>query len=143
MIIGAVAGVVVTLIGIKIPDVCMTVFEDLGNCATPLALIMLGGSFVFTAIGEYKKQIFVTVFVKLILAPALFLPVAILLGFNHYEFAVVFSIICAPTAVATFTVAQQMGGDGNGYAQIVVYSSVCSIATIFIWIIVLQKFIII
>lgn len=142
MIIGALAGIAAVVSGLKIPSVCMTVLDDIGGCATPLALIMLGGSFVFTAAGQYKKQLFATVFVKLILAPAIFLPIAILLQFSVYEFAVVFSILCAPTAVATFTVAQQMGGDGKLAGQIVVWSSVCSIVTIFIWIIIMQQYVV-
>jgi predicted permease len=49
--------------------------------------------------------------------------------------------MCAPTAVNTFTISQQMGGDGELAAQIVAYCSVISIVTIFLWIVVLHNYI--
>jgi predicted permease len=68
-------------------------------------------------------------------------PVAILLGFNNYEIIVVFAAMCAPTAVNTYTISQQMGGDDSLAAQLVAYASVFSIITIFLWIVVLQNYI--
>lgn len=140
MIASAMVALIFVLFQVKLPSLVMKILSDMGACATPLALVMLGGSFAFTSLGEYKKQIFATVFVKLILTPAICLPIAISLGFSAPEIAVIFAILAAPTAVASFTVAQQMDGDATLASQIVVYSSVCSMVTIFLWIILLQSF---
>jgi predicted permease len=46
----------------------------------------------------------------------------------------------APTAVSSYTMAQQMGGDGELAGEIVVFTTGVSIITIFIWIFVLKQF---
>ena len=45
----------------------------------------------------------------------------------------------APTAVSSFTMAQQMDGDSELAGQLVVFSSAFSILTIFIWIFILKQ----
>jgi predicted permease len=141
LIHGAAAGVLFTCLHIPIPDMALGVIKSMSQVATPVMLIMLGAGFSFSASGAYKKQIFWTCLARLVLVPAVMIPVAILLGFNNYEIIVVFAAMCAPTAVNTYTISQQMGGDDSLAAQLVAYASVFSIITIFLWIVVLQNYI--
>ncbi|MGI6204630.1 MAG: AEC family transporter [Anaerovoracaceae bacterium] len=141
LIHGAVAGIIFTLAGWKIPALPLDIIKDMSGVATPLVLVLLGAGFSFSAGRKYTKQIFWTVASRLVIAPAVAVPIAILLGFNNYEIIVVFATMCAPTAVNTYTISQQMGGNDELAAQLVAYASACSIFTIFIWIIVLQKYI--
>lgn len=141
LIHGAAVGVIFTFCHIPIPDLALGVIRQMSQVATPMMLVMLGAGFSFAATGKYTKQIFLTSFARLVLVPAILVPAAILLGFNNYEIIVVFATMCAPTAVNTFTISQQMGGDGELAAQIVAYCSVISIVTIFLWIVVLHNYI--
>lgn len=141
LILGALTAVIFVSFDIPIGDTAWSVLDSVSGVATPLALVLLGGSIRFSHAKKYRVQIFFTVFVKLILAPAIFIPIAIFLGYAHYELVVIFVVLAAPTAVATFTVAQNMGGDGDLAAQIVAWSSTFSLGTIFLWIIILQNYI--
>ncbi|MFV0516751.1 MAG: AEC family transporter [Aminipila sp.] len=143
MIIGTVSGITFVIFNISIPSLIWKTMEDISSITTPLALITLGGSFVFTYAAKYKRELAIGVLIKLILIPALVLPLAIMLGFKNYEICCLFSLFTAPTAVATFAVAQQMEGDEVLAGQFVVFSSLVSIATIFIWIIILGPYMLI
>ena len=46
----------------------------------------------------------------------------------------VFGVFASPTAVNSFTMAQQMGGDAELAGDIVVTTSAVSILTMFLWI---------
>lgn len=141
LIMGAVVGVAFAMLNIPLPSPVLDVLKSMSSAATPLALILLGGSIAFTDAKKYWKQILSTVLVKLIIAPAIFIPIAILLGFTHYELVIVFVVLSAPTAVASFAVAQSMEGNGSLAVQIVAWSSTLSLGTIFLWIIILQNYI--
>ena len=122
------------VLGIKLPYVLDKAANDLSKVATPLALAILGGSFEFKSISAHVKQLVFTVFAKLMLAPAIFLPIAIAMGFRGIELGTLITIFAAPGAVSSFTMAEQMGADGELAGQIVVFTSLFSIITMFFWI---------
>ena len=86
-----------------------------------MAFIILGASFSFGDVGRYVKELLLTLGMKLVVFPALFLGIAILLGFRDAPLAVLLTVFAAPVAVSSFTMAQQMGGDDKLAAQIVVF----------------------
>ena len=57
-----------------------------------------------------------------------------LLGFRGVAFVSLIGIFASPTAVNSFTMAQQMGGDAELAGDIVVTTSAASILTMFFWI---------
>jgi predicted permease len=71
---------------------------------------------------------------KLIVAPGLFLGLGALLGFRGVAFVSLIGVFASPTAVNSFTMAQQMGGDAELAGDIVVTTSAVSIPTMFLWI---------
>ena len=141
LIISALLGTFVALLRIELPDLCISIIHSVGMPATTVALILLGASITFQGFKDYKLEIAVTTFAKLILIPAIIMPVGIMMGLTNYELVVVFCTVSAPTAVASFTVAQTMGGNSMLAAQIVACTSALSLGTIFLWIQVLQNYI--
>ena len=71
---------------------------------------------------------------KLIVYPAMAVGVAILLGFRNEQLAVILAMSASPTAVSSYTMAQQMDGDGPLAGQLVVFTTLFSILTVFLWI---------
>ncbi|MEF9971830.1 MAG: AEC family transporter, partial [Oscillospiraceae bacterium] len=67
-------------------------------------------------------------------------PLAIALGFRGMELGALLAMFASPTAVSSFTMAQQMQADDELAGQIVVVGSLCSVVTIFFWISVLSYF---
>lgn len=116
-------------------------FEALGNMAPWFSLIILGGQFKFSAVKKLFSQIFVSVFARLILAPVIgmticiFLPEA--LGFRPFtsaELASLFALFGTSEAVASMSMADQMNGDGELAGQIVVWTTVFSSITLFLFV---------
>jgi len=140
MIISVIVALVFLIFAIPIHQVIMIPLQNLAKVASPLALILLGGSFSFASAKGYEKEILAAVVVKLLLVPAIALPIAILLGFNQGELGTILATLGAPTAVASFAMAQQMEGDDLLAGQIVVYTSVFAVVTIFIWIVIFKYF---
>lgn len=119
------------------------VLKDLTGITTTFALIILGADFTFSALkGTYREVAIGSIF-RLIVAPALALGAAFtlnkagLLRFGINEYAAMIALFGSPTAVSGAVMAKQMGGDGALATQLVVWTSIFSIATIFLQVCVL------
>lgn len=134
LIIASLCGIFMLLTGIKFPKFLDKTLLDLSKVATPLALVILGGSFEFTAIRGCLKQVLIAVLGRLVIVPSIFIPISILAGFRDIELATLLIMFSAPVAVNSFTMADQMGADSELAGQIVVLSSTFAIFTIFFWI---------
>lgn len=134
LILGAAAGILALAVGLKLPAPVERTVGDLAKVATPLALIGLGGSFYFGKTRGYLKQIILGVAGRLLVIPGIFIPVSIFLGFRGEELIALVSMFTAPTAVSSFTMAEQMDGDGELASYLVVFGSACSVVTIFFWV---------
>lgn len=139
LIIGSVVGVLFLLFHIELPTVLYETVSDISGIATPLAFIILGASFNFGDVGKYARELSLVLGCKLVFFPVLFLGIALLLGFRDVPLAVLLTVFGAPIAVSSFTMAQQMGGDHALAGQLVVFSSIFSIVTMFLFIFLLKE----
>ena len=139
LVLSSLLGVLFYVCKIQLPYAVEKSVKDLSRVATPLSLVVLGGSFTFSKIKGYLKQLWLGVAGKLVLAPVIFMTLAVLLGFRNVELASLMIMFGSPTAVSSFTMAQQMDGDGDLAAQLVVFTSGLSIITIFFWIFILKQ----
>ena len=139
LIIASAIGLTFIGFGIKLPHSIEKTVSDISKIATPLSLILLGGSFEFSEVKKHFNQMIIGVFSKLILVPCIFMPISIYAGFRDVELLCLMIIFAAPTAVSSFTMAQQMDADSELAAQIVVFSSAFCILTVFIWIFILKQ----
>lgn len=139
LILSSMLGLILLFVDMRIPYFLEKSINDISKIATPLALIILGGSFEFNKMTNNIKQIAIGVFGKLIVVPIIFVPIAISLGFRNIELATLVIMLTAPTAVSSFTMAEQMDADGELAGQLVVLTSAISVFTIFIWIFVMKQ----
>ena len=134
LILGCALGAVLLLLNLRLPAFLEKAVSDVAKIASPLAMVALGASFTFSSVKGCLKELIITVSSRLILVPLVTLTAAILLGFRGEHLACLLIIFGAPTAVSSFSMAQQMGGDEQLAAQIVVVSSGLCLATLFVWI---------
>ena len=139
LIIASVLGVGMYLLKIELPYTIEKTVVDIGKVATPLALIALGGGFAFHKVKGDIKQLMVSVVGKLVISPLFMVTAAVLLGFRNEVLVPILLMSGAPTAVSSYTMAEQMGGDGELAGEIVVFTTGISIATIFVWVFVLKQ----
>jgi len=159
LIIGTAAGLVVLAIRALIPigadgqpvflisrdlKFIYKAIENLSKLATPLALIVLGGQFVFSAAGKMLKEIIIGVSWRTLLSPAVGIGLALLLthlgvvDFGPAEFTVFVALFGTPVAVSSAVMAGEMGCDDQLAGQYVVWTSICSVFTIFAIVFVLR-----
>lgn len=134
LIIGCIIGIIFFVFGIKLPAVIEKPIKDVSSIATPLAIIVLGSSFVFSSIKGYVKEIVICVSARLVIVPLIMLPIAVWLGFSGEALACLLVTFASPVAVSSFAMAQQMDGDETLAAQVIVISSALCLITLFLWI---------
>ena len=139
LIIASVLGIVFSLCKISIPEIIYDPMCDLASCATPLAFIFLGATFTFGSIKEHWRELFTTVSCRLIFFPIVVVGLAALLGFDGVWLVVVLTVFASPTAVSSFSLAQTLGGDDKLAVNVVIFTSMLSIVTMFLWILVLKS----
>lgn len=138
LIIGSLAGIAVNALGVSLPAAVQKSVTDIGRIATPLSLIVLGAEFTFGKMRGYEKQLTLAVSGKLLFAPLVMLTLGVLFGFRHESLVPVLVVFGSPTAVSSFTMAEQMDGDAAMAAALVVLTTGLSIVTMFLFIFALK-----
>ncbi len=134
LIIGCVLGLIVSVSSIQITGIISKIISDLAGIATPLALIVLGASLHFVGIKSLIPHICVVTIARLIVVPLISLAIGIAMGINGPALAALTAYCTAPTSVTSFSTAQAMGGDSLLAGQIVVFTSVFSVLTVFLFV---------
>ena len=102
-------------------------------------MIVMGGTFRFDALNNARIQLAVTVFFKLVLIPIIGLTLAVLYGLTGENLVPMMTMLGGPTAVSSYTMAQQMGGDPDLASQIVVFTTIFSMFSLVVFITVLKS----
>jgi predicted permease len=140
LIIGTLLGVLCSATRFDAPQVLRRSLSSLTACASPVALIVLGGTFRRQSLGENKKLLTELAALRLAIVPGILLGIALLLGFRDVELLSFITLFGSPAAVSSFSMAQQMGGDSELAGQNLLITTVFSIFTIFIWVSLLNYF---
>ena len=138
LIIGCVTGLIFFVFKIKLPYVAEKAVGDVAKIATPLAIVAMGGSFTFGSIKGCVKEVVITVLARLVIIPLVAVVSAVALGFHGEALACILITFGGSIAISSFAMAQQMGGDEDIAANVVVFSSLLCIVTLFCWIYVLS-----
>ena len=134
LVIGSVLGILTLAAGIRLPHILERTIQSISAIASPLQLFLLGAFFQFSGLKTYRRELVTVSAAKLIVSPGLFLGLGALLGFRGVAFVSLIGIFASPTAVNSFTMAQQMGGDAELAGDIVVVTSAVSMLTMFLWV---------
>lgn len=139
LILGAVTGLLFCLLQIHLPLCLEKPIEQFANLSTPLGMFVLGGSLHFSKIQGNAKYLVPSLILKLAVIPAVILMVISGMGFTPLERFVIFTMFATPVAASSYTMAQNMGGDGELAGEFVVLSTALSVVTIFLWVFVLKS----
>ena len=122
-----------------------TAIGNVAKIASPLALVVLGGKFRFDAIKELKSQIFAGTFARIVFAPTLGVLLALaasLTGaadFAPSHYASFIALFGSPVAVSSAIMASQMDNDDQLAGQILVWTSIGSVLTVFCAVVALKS----
>ncbi|MDE6356857.1 MAG: AEC family transporter [Clostridia bacterium] len=121
--------------------------KDLKAIASPLALIVLGGQFEFSAVKGMTKEIIVGTVWRIVIAPLIGIGVAVLLSnytnlftFDATVYPTLIALFGTPVAVSSAIMAGEMKNDEQLATQLVVWTSIGSILTVFVTVFALMSF---
>lgn len=134
LILGALTGLVFFLLQIRLPGSLSETVTQFANLTTPLALFVLGGTLHFSEIKGNLKYIIPSMTLKLFVLPVIITVAATIMDFSSLERFIIFTMYATPVATASYSMAQNMGGDGELAGQFVVISTAMSVVTIFLWV---------
>ncbi|MBQ3400918.1 MAG: AEC family transporter [Lachnospiraceae bacterium] len=109
-----------------------------GRVATPLALVILGGQMRFSDTSSFRRELVTGVILKLLAAPAVGLSLMFLaarMGFltmGPVEMGVSIALFAGPMAIASVPMAAEMGCDDKLNGQIVAWSCVIGMISLFV-----------
>ena len=138
IILGILAGMPFALLGIPIPAMASKCASMLGSLATPLALLAIGAGFVWGDALQKAGPTVAASAIKLVVLPALFLPVAVRLGFRNEQLMAILIMLGSPSTPSGYIMAKQMGNDGVLANGIVVLTTLLAAVTITGWIFLLR-----
>lgn len=123
-----------------------TAVSDLKAIASPLALVVLGGQFEFSAVKGMTREIVVGTLWRIVLAPVLGIGAAFLLSeytdlftFGTEVYPTLIALFGTPVAVSSAIMAGEMKNDEQLATQLVVWTSIGSIFTIFIMVFIMMS----
>ena len=161
LILGVLAGLVVLVIRSFIPlneanelafsfsrdlKFLYKAIENVSKIASPLALVVLGGTFNFSQTKGMLKQVLFGTIGRVVVVPTITITTAILLtkytnliNFDATVYPAMIALFASPVAVSSAIMASQMNNDGELAGQYVVWTSLVSIVSIFIIVVILKS----
>lgn len=140
IIIGILLGLVSSLIGINYPSIISKTVMNIAQTATPVALICIGAGFEGRKAVKKVKPTVIATFIKLALLAAIFLPVAVRMGFRNQELMAILIMLASPSTVTCYVMAKGLDNDDVLSSSIVVLTTLLSSITLTAWIFILRNF---
>lgn len=116
--------------------------NTLARAASPVMLFCLGATLDFGSVKALRREITVGILLRIVLCPVIVIGIALLLreplGISKVEMPALIAVFASPVAVSSAVTAQECGGDTDLANHLVVWSSVLSMATIFLFIVFLR-----
>lgn len=140
IIIGILVGLLASLVRLQLPAILDKTVNSIAQTATPIALICIGAGFEGRKAIKKIKPTLVGTFIKLIGLAAIFIPIAVYMGFRNQELMAILIMLASPTTVTSYIMAKNMNNDEVLASSIIVLTTILSSITLTGWIFILRSF---
>lgn len=140
IILGILLGVPFSLLRVKLPTILSSTLNTIGGTATPVALLAVGASFSSGEAAKCVKPALLATAIKLFILPAIFLPIAAMMGFTGSAMIAILIMVGSPTTVSCYVMARNMGYKGVLTSNVVMLATVLSSVSLTLWIFLLRLF---
>lgn len=138
IIISIALGLAVSLLRIDFPVLVDKTVDNVAKMATPLALITLGAGFEGKKALAKMKPAMAASFIKLVLQAAIFIPIAVWMGFVGEKLIAIMVMLAAPATPSCYIMAKSIKNDEVLTASIVVLTTLLAAFTLTGWIFLLR-----
>lgn len=125
--------------GISFPGFINKGITYLADTASPLALLSIGAGFEGRKAVKKIKPTLVATFIKLFLLCAIFLPLAVYLGFRKQELIGILIMLGSPATVSCYIMAKNTNNDTTLTSSIIVATTLLSSVSLTLWIYLLKS----
>ena len=124
-----------------IPEAQIIAFDEEGmGVATPMGLMAMGATFdIKKAFGKIKPTV-IAAFIKLVGFVAVFMPLAVVIGFRREKLIAILVMLGSATTVSSFVMAKNMGHEGVVSSSVVMLTTMCSAFTLTGWLFIMKCF---
>jgi len=133
IILGILAGLIWSVLRLPLPTILSSTINNLGKTATPLGLMAMGGALHFGKAFSRLKATIACTFMKLVGFAAIFLPIAIKLGFTHDKLVSILIMLGSATTVSCYIMAKNMGHEGSFSSSVIMLTTLLSAFTLTGW----------
>ncbi len=131
---GIALGFLWSALHLPIPTILDNVTRNVGSLSTPLGLMAMGATFSFKkALGKVKPALAVS-FLKLFGFEALFLPLAIWMGFRTEKLVAILVMLGSATTVSCYVMAREMKHEGVLTSSCVMLTTLLAAFSLTFWI---------
>ncbi len=139
LILAITAGVVISLLGLRVPTILLETGGYFARMTLPLALLCAGASIRLQEF-QTSPPLYWAVTAKLLFVPLIITGGGILIGLRGEELGVLYLMCAAPTAAASYPMTQAMGGNHHLAAAIIAATSLASLLFTTLGIFLLRSF---
>lgn len=133
VILSALAGILFSSTGLKLPLVISRILDILSGLALPMALILIGASLSFKLMRLKLSRIFSSSILKLILLPGLGFFLYRTFDIKLQDYLPGLILLASPTATLTYVMAKEMNGDSDFAVAALSFCTLLSAVTFSIW----------
>lgn len=139
IIIGIAAGLLWSALKIPMPHIMEKTVGNIAGMATPMGLMAMGATFdIHKAFAKVKPAV-TAAFIKLVGFCAVFLPVAVQMGFREEELVAILVMLGSATTVSCYVMAKNMGHEGVLTSSVVMLTTMFSAFTLTGWLYILKS----
>ncbi|MEE1030922.1 MAG: AEC family transporter [Ruminococcus sp.] len=143
IIIAIALGLAWSALQIPMPKILEKTISNVGSVASPMGLMAMGATFDIRKAFKKVKPAFVAATLKLVGLCAVFLPIAVKLGFRESELVAILVMLGSATTVSSYVMAKNMGHEGVLSSSVVMLTTMLSAFTLTGWLYVLKSLLLI
>ena len=129
MIAGVLVGAIFNFLQLPVYQGVDKAIEMVAKISTPMSLILIGASLNFESSKSDFKLMFISAFIKTVIAPALLITIGVKLGFTNMELGIAYVFWATPCAANCFIFTKQMKSDYEFASKVITLSFIMSIIT--------------
>ena len=138
ILLGIAAGLAWSALRLPMPVILEKTVHNVAVLATPLGLMAMGGSLEFKkALGQIRPAVAASL-IKLVGLAALFLPIAVSMGFTQEKLVAILVMLGSATTVSCFVMAKNKGHEGTLTSSTVMLTTLGSAFTLTGWLFLLR-----